>query len=371
MRILGALVCAWLLATPAEAQPTGMPPTAVEADARWRAAEAELDPEQAATAWRAAAQAYAAVADAAADGSEAERAAAYAAVLAWRNAAAVAPRDRQRPTTPGADDQAELAALDRYLRISRADDPEGLAVRFARAQLLSRLERIDDAVSAFIAIIEADHRHAYTEVAVPLLLDELNRAGRHDELIAWARRLAADGALVAAHPTLVPLLRRLDQHGHRRAALAAERRGADGDPAGYRACADAYAAALAIDPLAPEAAELSYNRGVCAAAAGAIDEAIAAWTVTAARDHGDLGYHASLRLAHLERARGRARSAADGYATAAEATGDPRRRRDALLEAVAMYLAAGEVAPASQTLATLVVALLTERPTPAPMPAHP
>jgi hypothetical protein len=232
MRILGALALVWLLAVPATAQPTGLPPGTAEADARWRAAEAELDPDQAAIAWRAAAQAYDAVAEAAADGTEAERAAAYAAVLAWRNATAVEPRDDRRPVTPGADDHAALAALDRYLRISRADDPERLggALRSAVGCWDGSGGSTTTRSPTSPAIVDQDHRHEYTELAVNLLLDELNRAGRHDDLIAWARRLVSDRALLTAHPTLAPLLQRIDQHGHRRTAEAAARRAAEGDP---------------------------------------------------------------------------------------------------------------------------------------------
>jgi tetratricopeptide (TPR) repeat protein len=371
MRILGALALVWLLAVPATAQPTGLPPGTAEADARWRAAEAELDPDQAAIAWRAAAAAYEAAADAAADGTEAERAAAYAAVLAWRNATAVEPRDDRRPVTPGADDHAALAALDRYLRISRADDPERLAVRFVRGRLLGRLGRVDDAIADFAAIVDQDHRHEYTELAVNLLLDELNRAGRHDDLIAWARRLVSDRALLTAHPTLAPLLQRIDQHGHRRTAEAAARRAAEGDPTGYRACADAYRAALEVDAAGPEAAELSYNRGVCASEAGAVDEAIAALTTAADRDRGALGYHALVRIAGLEQRRGDLHAAAERLDAAADLTTDVRQRRDARLGAIALYLRVGQLAPAVQASAVWLVSALTDPPRPAPMPVAP
>jgi len=48
------------------------------------------------------------------------------------------------------------------------------------------------------------------EYAVNMLLDALNRAGRHDELRLWAKVLLADQTFLAAKPQLRALLQQIN-----------------------------------------------------------------------------------------------------------------------------------------------------------------
>jgi hypothetical protein len=189
---------------PPTAQRLEVPPsTPASADAWTRAATAET-PE----AW-----------DAAAEASEREREGcavdclepAYAAVLARKNALMAQPIE-----PPAGDDSLDMPprikavvdALDAYMSMAPADDPDLAGMKFLAAHATTKW-RQPDAIARLEALLREHRDDPSAEYAANLLLDLLARAERIDDLRAWTEELIADAGFLADKPALRATLERL------------------------------------------------------------------------------------------------------------------------------------------------------------------
>jgi len=263
-------------------------PGLIAAEKAWTAAAGETDPARQVAAWEAAAVAFIKVVDAGGVAKGLQKDAAFAAILAWKNALAVDPRvardaaphqDFDRvPTAKPLDprDQALIHAIEVYLTFSPAPD-EAASAKFLRANVLRRRDHLDKAIAGFLEIVELHRDHEVAEYAANLLLDAYNRLQRYDDLIALVARLRTDKAFLANKPDLAETISRIHRMVMRRGGDGLESKArATRDRAYYDQCGEAYLAVLADSKVpASEAEELLYNAGVCFQEAGSVDRALA------------------------------------------------------------------------------------------------
>ncbi|MEZ4402910.1 MAG: hypothetical protein R3B06_23010 [Kofleriaceae bacterium] len=263
---LGAGAAAAAPAAPAR-QPSTAPALAA-AEAAWQAAERATGP-GAVEAWVAAAAAFADVATSPSV-TAAERAeATWAEVLAWAEVRRRRIGTRARPA--GADharDLMELAALERAVASLPLAGPARAEVLYRRAEARARTGD-DDGARADLADVVDHHRDAdVAPFAALRLLDALAAAGQHEALAQRVVALRADAGFRARAPDVAETLDALAFVVARREAEALT---AAGDPA----CHDRYLAAVAIDPGRPDVIDARINAGLCLAATGDVDAALA------------------------------------------------------------------------------------------------
>lgn len=112
-----------------------------------------------------------------------------------------------------------VASIDMFVRLVPGEHSERVATaRFWRGSIYRRAGHLDRAISDFVAIVEHMREHEVGPFAVNLLLDSLNRLERYDELVAWARRLRSDAALLVRDEELAERLRHIDVVGTRKDA---------------------------------------------------------------------------------------------------------------------------------------------------------
>ena len=92
--------------------------------------------------------------------------------------------------------------------IERSGDLEAPKLRFLAAAAASR-EHQPDAIPRLEAILRGDRSDETVEYAANILLDNLNRAGRYDEMSGWVDELLADRDFMAGKDELQQTLARL------------------------------------------------------------------------------------------------------------------------------------------------------------------
>ncbi len=201
-------------------------PAIARAEALWIAADKTRDPRRATKAWQVAAAAFDAIAADPAATLPLRTEAAYTTVLAWKNALDRDPRARKAEAhdAPGArpfdaNTASFVAAMTRFLELAPTA-PDAVGIRFLRGNLHRRFGHVAQAEADFAAILDHDRGAEVAEYAANLLLDLLNRAQRHDDLIRWVHALRADAPFLQAHPDLADTLARIDQQWERRQAAA-------------------------------------------------------------------------------------------------------------------------------------------------------
>jgi tetratricopeptide (TPR) repeat protein len=239
------------------------------AEQAWAVAEREPDAKQQLVLWEQAATAFGEVDGDAVD-AKVKRDAAYAAVLAWKNALAVdvkikspdvsvEPAPKQLP----ARELKLIAVIDRYATYAVDTDPDLPGLLFLAAQLYIRFDQLETAIPKLRAIVDRYPQHEVGGYAANLVLDSYNRLRRYDDLIAYAATLAADDKLVRAHPDVAALVGKLQNRAKRKhvEALEATAR-ATHDLGTYVAVGTAYLELYNADPKTPEGDELLYNAGI-------------------------------------------------------------------------------------------------------------
>jgi hypothetical protein len=368
-------ICAVLLlggagAAPRTRRPSAKPvtPAMIDAEALWKAAVAETDAGRKRAAWRAAGRAFGVVADDA-TAPEGERAdATYAAMLAWNSAVELELQSTEstestEPTELTADEAELVRAIDRYLALTRgrvAD--EVVEAMYMRARLLRRHHRYAEAAPTFAAII-ADHpRHELAEYAAELLLDDLNREQRYDELVALAEQLRATPAMMRGRGELERRLEAIHVAALRRRAERIEKQAHDTRRPElfvegarlYLAIQGELAAGLSPAGMRIDHGELLYNAMVMFQEAGEADLAVA--TGTRLLTEYPASPHAArtrARIATLEAGRARYAEALDmldAYVRSEMQEARPRRSKDvaqAASDAVYYALALGRPARAA------------------------
>ncbi len=136
------------------------------------------------------------------DGVAPDREQTLAVVIERKTALEAQPADPARAT-------AFVAALDDFVRLAEPTDPELPKMRFLAAATQNRWHR-PDALPRLEAILRGDRGDETVEYAANMLLDDLNRSGRYDEMAAWVDELLADGGFMAGKDELCGTLERLD-----------------------------------------------------------------------------------------------------------------------------------------------------------------
>jgi hypothetical protein len=344
-RALGAFLVVCVLVLPARAgnakykRPPSQAATSqamIDAEAAWAAADALADARAEAAAWEVAAEAFLAVAEDPKAAAAERKEAAYAAVLAWKNALNVDPRvktpgavddgrwDRvPEPTPLSPQEERLLRAFDVYLALGAFADPDEVpGIVFLRGNILRRHHRYTEAEPWFQTIIDDHPRHETAEYAANALLDMYILGARYDELAALAARLHADTAFLAGRADLAERLEDLLARIGRKAAEALEKAAREtGEWEAYHRCGEAYLALYAEAKQRADADELRYNAGVCFEEAKEMDAALAAYAAVMKQNaRSGLATRARARAAVVEARRARYAEAAallEAYVVAA------------------------------------------------------
>ncbi len=274
------------------------------AEQAWTVAESEHDVQKQAALWEQAAAAFAEV-----DGDpvdpKVKHAAAFAAVLAWKNALAVAtPRsfDDQPAHELPARERKLITAIDRYASYSDPSDPELPDLLLLEARTYAGFDRTEAAVPIVRIIVERYRKDTIVVDAAHLILDSYNRLHQDEHLIAFAAELANDDTLMRAHPDLAePRLARSSCQAKRKHVeqLEAAARAAHALD-NYAAVGAAYLELYNADPKQPNSDELLYNAGVAFETGRSLDAAIRAFELLQHQHrHESIAVRALARLGHI------------------------------------------------------------------------
>jgi outer membrane protein assembly factor BamD (BamD/ComL family) len=317
------------------------------AEVAWTRASHERNPQLAIPMWEEAAARHTEAANDTKLEAKLRKESAYAAVLAWKNALAVDPVARPAPADPGQDqgpqpiperERKMLAAFKNYAAtIKDPKDDELVNMKFLEARIYWRHGHLDDAVRRFEGIVSDHQDHEVAEYAANLLIDTLNRQGKHDVMLGWVDRLLAQKRFMDNHPELQATLNTLKRQGRRVAAQKLEKAG------DLEGCGTAYVDVYNLEPDAADNDEVLYNAGVCFQQAGKIGIALQMYGIL------DKQFPKS-RLAPKALARtGLLRARVAHYAEAAAALekyaktyGGEQDAVDALSEAIFYYRTLGE-----------------------------
>jgi hypothetical protein len=178
------------------------------AELLWQLAERTTNPRVAAHEWERVANAFSAVVEAHRADAAKETEAAYAAVLAWKNAL-----NGDHDGVSGDRDprSARLISALRTYRAYVTDSDEIAGLEFLEASTLRRTGHGEEAIPLFRDVLDHHRNHETAEYAANLLLDTYNLLGRHAEMVALARSLAADRKFLADKPDLAATVSRLSR----------------------------------------------------------------------------------------------------------------------------------------------------------------
>ncbi len=273
--ILVCALAATAFAAPKYKRGTKLDPKLTEhvraAEHAWDAAERETDPAKQTALWEQAAGAFGDIDGDPVD-AKVRREAAYAAILAWKNALNVDPRvkapsesselgAKPRPLPPR--ELRLLGAVDRYIAYADPKDPEVPGLLFIKANTHRRFGQTEVAIPMFRVVIDRFPEHEVAEHAAQLVLDSYNRLRKYDELVTFADELAKNTKLTKRSPDLAALVARIQQQvGRKRVeALEAAAR-AEKDPEKHAAAGAGYLELYKANPKEAGGDELLYNAGV-------------------------------------------------------------------------------------------------------------
>jgi tetratricopeptide (TPR) repeat protein len=253
---------------------TKLAPQVLAAEQAWNVAAAEVDLRKQTDLWEAAAFAFGEIDSAPVD-AKVKREAAYAAIVAWKNAVNVDPRVRTSPPTKDnydgkpapqplpAREQKIVAAFDRYVAYMDPADPEIPGVLFLKANLYRRFDQLELAIPIFRTLIDRYPRSDVAEYAANMLLDSYNRLGRYDQLLALADELAKNAAFLRDRDDLAQTVAKLQRTGKRKHAEDLERAANESKNWDtYTAAGKAYLDIYNANPESRENDEVLYNAGV-------------------------------------------------------------------------------------------------------------
>lgn len=218
--------------------------------------------------WEAAANAFTAAIRTGKLGAALDKEAAYAAILAWKNAIASDPRVKQqvvqqddspKPVPPR--EARMIAALELYVvAIKDPNDDEVPGLKFMKANILRRYNRFDEALPIFLEILKQHPGHEVAEYAANLSLDILNRLGRFPQMLVLVDELLADAGFLANKDDLRDTLIKIKRQGLAKRAMAL---GAEGTPAKAIECGKTFIEQYNADPLASDNDMALFNAMVC------------------------------------------------------------------------------------------------------------
>ena len=246
----------------------------------WKRAEMEKDPKTAPKRWEAAAAEHSKVVQWKGVDEAQRKDSAYATVLAWKNALAVDPstdvrgEDAEYEKVPTAEpipekEQKMLDAFQVYLSyVTDKKDQERVSILFFTGRMYWRHHHYDEAVTYLAEVINEHPDSEVAQFAANVLLDSLNRAQRHQEMITWVDRMRQNKVLMTKYPTLRQQLDGLFVQGQRRSAESMEKTGQ------YRECGRSYERMHNANPNDPNINQILFNAAVCYTKAKMIGSAI-------------------------------------------------------------------------------------------------
>lgn len=254
----------------------------------WERAEGERG-SAATRRWEEAATAFTDVVHAGRVGKKLVKEAAYAAVLAWKNALDVDPFTPV-PDAPDGDgrlpkprpiserEKKMMAAFDLYIEhVQDQSDDELVMMKFLRIRILWRHEHLKEVIPMLREIVNKHSEHETALYSANILLDSLIRLKRFKEMDEMVVSMLSNTKFIKGKDSLVERL-----HDNRVTSLrkAAERYQEAGQ---HLACARAYLAISEEYPSASGMDEVLYNAGVCFEEAQSIGLAIRTFTKLDAR----------------------------------------------------------------------------------------
>jgi len=245
----------------------------------WSRAENEKNPRMQTEMWENAAIAFTDVVKVGKVEQKLMKEAAYASVLAWKNALNVDPRVKQQaevddkkaydkvpePKAIPDREQKMLGAFDIYINyIKDPKDDELVGMKFLKANIYRRYNHFDKAIPIFHEILDKHRQHETAEYAANLLLDTYNRQQKFDEMIALAEKLDGDKKFLEGKDDLKETIAKLKATSMRKKAEMLEKQAkASGDFNKYVQCGQAYLDIYNRNPEATENDEILYNAQVC------------------------------------------------------------------------------------------------------------
>jgi hypothetical protein len=192
------------------------------AEALWSLADNEPDKTKQAALWEQAARAFKAVIDGAGHTKKERKDAAYAGILAWKNATMTGhveiptppkiPKGDVTPRPIPRKVRRMIQALADYERIIRDPRDKELAmIKFLHGRVYWQYNHLTRAVPRLEAIVRQYPGYEVGGYAANLLLDSLHRLGRTAALRSWVSTMLATPALLKANPDLTQRLRKLHQ----------------------------------------------------------------------------------------------------------------------------------------------------------------
>ncbi|HTM19302.1 MAG TPA: tetratricopeptide repeat protein, partial [Kofleriaceae bacterium] len=319
------------------------------AELAWTRAEREKNPATSTRLWEEAAARETEAAHGAGIDDKTRKEAAYAAVLAWKNALRLDARPAPPPRVgddmdpkpepiPGRE-QKLITVMREYIALVKdAKDDELPAMKFLVAKIYWRYEHFDEAVALFERILTEHLDNEVAEYSANLLIDSLNRQKKYPAMLAWVDRLLAQTAFVDAHPDLKEMLTRLKQQGVRKAAEKLEQQ------RDYAGCGQAYLDIANRDPAMDRVEEVLYNAAVCFELAGQAGAALSLYNQLADKyPTTQVGMRALLRVAHLQERLAHVVEAAAMYERYARRFGGEKDAVSAQSQAIFLYRSGGDL----------------------------
>ncbi len=243
------------------------------AELLWQRAEYEKNPRMATDRWERAAMAFTDVVQGGKVKGKQLKESAYAAVLGWKNALAVDPRTKA-PTTE-LDDKSEkakipepkpigkrekkmIAAFDVYIKyIKDPSDDELVMMKFLKARIYWRHDRLEESFPLFMDIVEDHPEHETALYSANILLDSLIRLKKYDQMNKTVTKMLKDQKFLADKEELKERLLRIKGVALRKSAEQLEKDGK------HIACGQAYLEIYNANQEGDDMDEVLYNAGVC------------------------------------------------------------------------------------------------------------
>jgi tetratricopeptide (TPR) repeat protein len=354
-----SLVVSCVFAATASAAPRGhvasQGPAFAPAEKLWSVARDAAD-------WRAAADAFFALADTAATDAD-KRAAARSGWAAARNAVgadrtvATAWHAELAPRPLSEVDAWFVHVAEQYEQLDRGT-PDAVVAEFIRANTLHSYDQLAAATPLYLDIVTNHRDHDVTEYAANLACDSLIRLEKFDELVAFVEQLRADKAFLARFPKLahiVHVIHRKSLADRERSPVSLEGSRQPRPYAEYDELGQAYLDA--VEPRETDTDELLYNAMVSFEEARDLDRALATGTrFLRELPHAKLAPRVVARMARAEGDVGRYADAArdlERYAALAPGELDVR---DALGDALLFRVGLGQLDLAARDLDALAKA---------------
>lgn len=205
------------------------------------------------------------------------KAAAWGAVLSWKNALNISPAPELPDPVSASPDEVParkkipanrkkmLEAFRLYIdNVDDATDDVLVELELTTGETYARYNRFSSAVKWFEKILTEHPDHELAMPAAHLLLDSLILSRRYDDMIEWVTELASRSAFMKANEPLrdrVVAIRRM--YLRKRVEEVYARAEQTGDLATFVDCGERYHAIYESDKEAADNAEVLYNAGVC------------------------------------------------------------------------------------------------------------